>query len=137
MTVLDLPVARAREQLKSVLDAADAGVPTTIVRAGRRVAVVDAALLRALLSHSVPADVQLVHESGEWAAFVPGMPLSGTGPSSSAAIDDLIAALREYADDWTDHLRQAPNHRDAWGLVQLIELSTDDELRSWITGAGA
>lgn len=135
MTMLDLPVARAREQLKSVLDAADAGVPTTIVRAGRRAAVVDAALLRILLSHSVPADVQLVHEAGEWAAFIPGTPLSGTGPSSRAAVDDLVVALREYADDWTDHLRHASNHHDAWGLVQLVGLSTDDELRDWLTGA--
>ncbi|NHT16750.1 prevent-host-death protein [Cellulomonas sp. IC4_254] len=135
MSVVDLPVARAREQLKSVLDAADAGVPTTIVRAGRRVALVDAVLLRATLAHTLRPDVQLAHEAGEWAAFMPGTSLSGTGRTTDEAVDDLIAALQEYAEDWTDHLRHAPNHRDSWALVQLVELSTDDELRDWLTGA--
>lgn len=135
MTVVDLPVARAREQLKSVLDAADAGVPTTIVRAGRRVALVDAALLRATLAHTIRPDVQLAHEAGEWAAFLPGTPLAGTGRTTDEAVDDLVAALQEYAEDWSDHLRHAPNHRDAWALVQLVELSTGDELRDWLTSA--
>lgn len=137
MTVLDLPVSRAREHFKSVLDAADAGVPTTIVRANRRIAVVDAARLRSALAQGSSADVQLVHEEGEWAAFIPGTPISGMGRSTREAVDDLVDALREYAEDWTDHLRNAPNHANAWGLVQLVELSTDDELRDWLTGSDA
>ena len=41
----------------------------------------------------------------------------------------------KYAEDWTDHLRTAANHSDNWGLVQLIELSSDDELRRSAVGA--
>jgi hypothetical protein len=28
----------------------------------------------------------------------------------------------------------APNHRDNWGLVQLIGLSDDEQLREWLAG---
>jgi hypothetical protein len=28
------------------------------------------------------------------------------------------------------------NHRDNWGLVQLIALSDDDQLRDWLVGSG-
>ena len=51
-----------------------------------------------------------------------------------AAINEMIDALREYAEDWQDHLLDAPNHRDNWGLVQMICLSTDDQLREWLVG---
>jgi hypothetical protein len=46
----------------------------------------------------------------------------------------MIDALREYADDWQDHLYNVPNHADNWGLVHLIALSSDDQLREWLTG---
>ena len=47
----------------------------------------------------------------------------------------MIDALREYAEDWQERLLDAPNHRNNWGLVQLICLSTDDQLREWLVGA--
>jgi hypothetical protein len=46
----------------------------------------------------------------------------------------MVEALREYAQDWQDRLLNAPNHRENWGLVQLVELSTDEELRTWLNG---
>jgi hypothetical protein len=46
----------------------------------------------------------------------------------------MVDALREYAEDWQDHLLDAPNHRENWGLVQLISLSDDDQLREWLVG---
>ena len=51
------------------------------------------------------------------------------------AIDDLVQAAREYAEDWNDHLLLAPNHRGNWGLVQLVELSTVEQLRNWVLGS--
>jgi hypothetical protein len=42
--------------------------------------------------------------------------------------------LRTYAVAWHDVLGRALNHRDNWGMVQLIDLSTDDQLRAWLTG---
>jgi hypothetical protein len=49
---------------------------------------------------------------------------------------EIIEALREYAEDWHERLLNAPNHRDNWGLVQLISLSSDDQLRDWLVGSG-
>lgn len=44
----------------------------------------------------------------------------------------MVGALREYAEDWQDHLLDAPNHRENSGLVRLISLSDDDRLREWL-----
>ncbi|MEV8611840.1 hypothetical protein AB0383_28575 [Amycolatopsis sp. NPDC051373] len=51
------------------------------------------------------------------------------------AVADMVGALREYADDWQDHLRDAPTHRDNWSLVQLIELSSDADLQAWLVNS--
>ncbi|WP_218189266.1 hypothetical protein [Tersicoccus phoenicis] len=45
----------------------------------------------------------------------------------------MVLALRDYAEAWIDRLRTAPNHEQNWGLVQLITLSSDDQLASWLT----
>ena len=42
----------------------------------------------------------------------------------------------EYAEDWQDRLLDAPNHVGNWGLVQLISLSDDNQLREWLVGSG-
>lgn len=44
----------------------------------------------------------------------------------------MVSALREYAEDWQDHLLDTPNHRKNRGLVRLIGLSDDDQLRAWL-----
>ena len=49
----------------------------------------------------------------------------------------MVDALREYSNDWQDHLLDAPNHRENWGLVQLIALSDDDQLRAWLVPTAA
>jgi hypothetical protein len=49
----------------------------------------------------------------------------------------MVDALREYAEDWQDHLLNAPNHRDNWALVQLVSLSENDQLKKWLVGASA
>jgi hypothetical protein len=63
------------------------------------------------------------------------MPIAADGSTVDDAVEEFIDALRDYADDWADHLRTAPNHEANWGLVQLVELSDDDQLRAWVTGA--
>ena len=50
------------------------------------------------------------------------------------AIAEMVDALREYAADWQERLRETPDHRRQWGLVQLINLSDDDQLHDWLTG---
>lgn len=100
-------------------------------RESERIALVDAARLRDALAALTPSDSRVVFEEGEWAAFLPGLPVHAVGTSVDEVVSELVDALREYAEDWHHHLRTAPNH-DHWGLVQMTELSTDQQLRDWI-----
>lgn len=126
-------VSEARTDLKKVLDAASAGTPVTVRRDTDRFAVVDADRLRHFLASMAPR-AEIVNEGGGWVLLFPGLPLAAEGKTLPALYEDTIGVLREYAADWVDHLRQAPNHRDNWGLVQLVALSTDEQLLEWVTG---
>ncbi|WP_182885576.1 prevent-host-death protein [Microbispora sp. H10885] len=124
----------ARAKLKELLDAAERGRSATVRRDDRTAAVVDGERLRYFLARICPSNVQVVAEDGGWSAFIPGLPVAADGSTFDEAIDEMIDALREYAEDWQDHLLDAPNHRDNWGLVQMICLSSDEQLREWLIG---
>jgi predicted RNase H-like HicB family nuclease len=126
--------SEARAKLKDLLDAAERGRAATIRRDDVTAAVVDGERLRYFLFRGCPSRAQVVAEDGGWSVFIPGSPISADGDTFNAAIEEMIDALRDYAEDWQDHLLDTPNHRDNWGLVQLIELSTDDQLRDWLVG---
>ena len=133
MTVRHFPsYSEARANLRGVLDAANTGVVTTLERDHTRFAVVDGELLRSQLSALRPAGAVVTAEGGGWSAFLPGLPVSGEGEDLDAAIDDLIDALRDYATDWNDRLHVAANHEANWAVAALVELSTDEQLRSWL-----
>jgi len=122
----------ARRQLRLVLDSAHSGRVTTVHRDTQRFAVVDAAQLAARFMRLRPSGAVVVAVGGGWAALLPGLPVAGDGATFDQAIDDLIDTLREYAQDWNDRLLDAPNHRDNWDVVEIVELASDDELRAWI-----
>ena len=124
----------ARTHLKELLDAAEQGRPATVRRDDSTAMVVDANRLRRLLSDIYPSKAQVVAEAGGWSVFIPGLPVAADGASFDEAVTEMIDALREYADDWQDHLYNVPNHSDNWGLVHLIALSSDDQLREWLIG---
>lgn len=124
----------ARNNLKNLLDAAEGGQVATIRREASTSAVLDAARLRHFLAAVVPWRAQAVPEAGGWSVFIPGLPIAADGATFEEAITEMIGALRDYAEDW-QHLLTAENHRGNWGLVQLVSLSSDDELRAWLTGA--
>jgi ribosomal protein S12 methylthiotransferase accessory factor YcaO len=124
----------ARDHLKDVLDRAENGQVVTVRRDSATAAVLDADRLRHYLASVVSPCVKVVAEAEGWSAFVPGLPVAGAGASLDAAVADVADALREYAEDWP-RLQHAPNHRDHWGLVQLVTLSDDDQLSDWITGS--
>lgn len=124
----------ARNNLKNLLDAAESGGVATVRRESATTAVLDAARLRHFLASAVPSRAQVVPEAGGWSAFIPGLPVAADGATFDEAITEMIDALREYARDWQHHLLNAPNHRENWGLVQLISLSDDEQLREWLTG---
>lgn len=124
----------ARKEFRAVLDAAGAGKVATVARGKENFLVAPADRLRSQIAQLLPANASLVAEGGGWAALLPGVPIAGDGEGVNEAVDDLIDALREYAQDWDDHLRLAPNHARFSLLVTLVELSTDEQLRHWVEG---
>jgi predicted RNase H-like HicB family nuclease len=123
----------ARTHFKELLDAAERGQPATVRRESSTAMVVDARRLLRLLLDIYPSRAQVV-EGGGWSVFIPGLPVAADGATFDEAILEMIDALREYADDWQDHLYNVPNHAGNWGLVNLIALSSDEQLREWLAG---
>lgn len=123
----------ARKNFKDLLDAADRGRPATVRRDHHTAAVVDAERLRYFLARMEP-QASVTHDAGSWWIYFSGLPISADGATLDEAVDDAVTALREYAEDWQDRLSSAPNHEGSWGLVQLVSLSDDDQLRDWLRG---
>jgi predicted RNase H-like HicB family nuclease len=126
----------ARAHLKDLLDAADRGRVATVRRDTRTTAFVDQERLRDFLAGVTPSRAQVVAENGGWSVFLPGLPIAADGATFEEALDGTIDALREYAEDWQDRLLDAPNHAGHWGLVQLVSISDDRQLREWLVGVG-
>lgn len=82
-----------------------------------------------------PARAVAVAEAGGWSIFIPSVPVSADAATFPAAVDEMVDALREYAEDWVVRLRLAANHSENWSLVQLVMLSTNEQLRDWLVGA--
>jgi predicted RNase H-like HicB family nuclease len=125
----------ARTHLKDLLDAAESGRTATVRRESATSAVVDVERLRHFLASIVPSRAQVIPEAEGWSIFIPGLPIAADGESFDEAITEMVDALREYAEDWQERLLNTPNHRDNWGLVQLVSFSNDDQLRHWLVGA--
>ncbi len=135
VTTAHFPTLRSgRDHLKDVLDAAVEGRPASVTRERTRVAAVDADRLVHLLTQVRPASAELVAENDGWSIFLHGLPIAADGATLDEALDEAVLALRDYAEAWTERLRLAPNHQDNWALVQIIEFSSDDQLRAWLRG---
>lgn len=128
---------QARAHLKDLLDAAASGRVATVRRDTSWAAVVNAERLRHYLALAGPARAETVAEAGGWSVFIPGVPVAADGSTFDEAVTEMIDALREYAADWQDRLADVPNHEGNWGLVQLVSLSDDDQLRDWLVGSPA
>ena len=124
----------ARTHLKELLDAAEEGRPAAVVRQDRSTVLVDRQRFVRYLMALNAGRVELVPDGDSWLAVVADSPIAAEGDDAADAIDELIEALREYAEDWSARLRLASNHEQNWGLVQLVDHSSDDELRAWIIG---
>ena len=79
---------------------------------------------------------EAVAEAGAWSVFLPGTPIAADGTDLDEAAEEFVAALREYAEDWIERLRFAPNHAQHWPLVHLVPLSSDAEMIGWIRADG-
>ncbi len=71
---------------------------------------------------------------GAVSMWLDGLPVSGQGESFDAAGQDLIDSLRDYAKTWIEELRDYPNHKNRWDVVNLVLLSNDDEMRVFLFG---
>ncbi|RLP76460.1 type II toxin-antitoxin system prevent-host-death family antitoxin [Mycetocola tolaasinivorans] len=129
-------VSQARAHLKDVLDSVENGHTVTVSRDGFISAVLPAERLREYLFRMVQPRVLVTSEDGVVLALMEGRPFVSDGASVDEALKDLILSLREYAEDWEDHLQGAPNHAQSWDLVQLTKLSTDEQLRDWFAHGG-
>lgn len=123
-----------RDHLKDVIDAAVEGRPASVTRERTKVAAVDADRLAYFLSRFRPANATVVSENEGWSIFLPGLPIAADGDTLDEALDEAVLALRDYAEAWTARLRLAQNHADNWGLVQIIEFSSDERLKAWLRG---
>lgn len=124
----------ARQNLRAVLDAAAAGYVTTVTRDNERYLVTPAGQQREELAKLRPSNAEVLAEGGGWAVILPGLPVHGEGETFDSALDDALSALREYAEDWNERLRLAPNHAQHRAVVELVELSSDEQLRDWLLG---
>lgn len=135
--VVDYPsYSRARDHLKEVLDATASGRTVTVARDGEVSAVVPAERLRDFFFHTVRPSVRILSEDGRVIALMENRPFVSEGADVEGALADLALSLREYAEDWDSRVKDAPNHATAWALVQLVKLSTDEQLLEWFESGG-
>ena len=127
--------SQARVKIKDILDASQSGRAISVGRGDSRIsAVVDGERLRKHFASTVSAKPEAVKDDGAWVLTIPGLPIAVEATIYEEAITELVYALQEYAEDWHGRLGQAPNHAGNWGLVQLVELSSDEQLKRWVTG---
>lgn len=75
---------------------------------------------------------EAVAEGDRWTVFLPGTPIAADGADLDEAAEEFATALREYADDWIERLKFAPNHAQHWPLVHFVSLSSDADLTGWV-----
>lgn len=122
----------ARANLKKVFDATDEGKSVTLARGGEIVVALPAERVRKYFAETIAMNLQVELSGGSTFLYSETLPFHSEGDSIESAKKDMVDLLREYAEDWEDHLYLAPNHADFWGLVQLVKLSTDAELLDWM-----
>lgn len=137
MTTAFASSSDARARFSEVLDGAANGMPVTVQRGKERFAVNNADRLRRYFASCIAPELRIGKEGRVWVASMDHRPFVAEGFTPDGAIDALVEELREYAEEWEEHYEGAPNHQSAWGLVQLISLSTDDELAQWLRSEAA
>jgi hypothetical protein len=126
----------ARPDLVGLLDAASSGRPARIRREDGALAVVDAERLRLVLAAQLDGRATVVAEAGGWSLFIPGTPVGVACATYEEAQREMVQALRDYSAHWQERLLAAPDRRDDWSLVQLVSLSSDEQLARWLGGDG-
>jgi predicted RNase H-like HicB family nuclease len=127
-------VAEGRKHFSDALRAAGEGQPVTVLRSGGAIVLLDGTALLGFIAKATPSNAVIAQDEHGYSVYLPDKPIAADGATIDEALDQMVEALRTYGAAWHEVLRQAPNHADNWGLIQLIELSDDDQLRNWLTG---
>jgi hypothetical protein len=91
--------------------------------------------LKRALRALCPLETQVRFSEDEHVSmWIEGLPVSGEGSTFESAGADLVHSLREYSRTWVEDLRDYPNHKQNWGVVNLVLLSDDDELQVHMFG---
>ncbi len=122
------PMTEARAQLPTLLEKARAGKWQFIGRRGRpEVVVAEVGEMEALLAPAFRFRPEVDIDDGDVGIYLFELDVHGVGGTLDEALEDLAEAMLEYADDWVDQLRHAPNHRHRAGYVRRIELAGDTQ----------
>lgn len=125
----------ARDHLSELMDRAENG-GVAVLRRNSPMVIVEREVLDKALAAQCPFDVKASVTGGQTALWMDGFPVHGVGDSYDAAEDDFLDALVEYAEEWMQELRFAPNHRGNGPLVDrvLMYAGDPDELRRVVFG---
>lgn len=129
-------ITDARASMREIYDSAERHMAAVVRRENDPpVAVIRSDDLKRALRALCPIDPQVrVAPGGQVSMWIEGMPIAGEGADFEAAGNDLIDSLRAYSVTWVDDLHQFSNHQQRWGLVNLVLLSDDEELRVHLFG---
>lgn len=85
-----------------------------------------------------PLHLQIAFDTdGAVVASVEELPdIVAVGSSVGEARRELVGVLRDYANDWIDHLHAAPNHAPYRGVVRAIREADDGQLLRYLDNSG-
>jgi prevent-host-death family protein len=120
------PMTEARAQLPTLLEKVRGGHWQIIGRRGRpEVVVAEAGEMEALLAPVFRFRPEVDIDDGEVGIYLYELDVHGVGDTLDEALNDLAEVMLEYAEDWVDQLRHAPNHAHRAGYVRRIEIAGD------------
>jgi prevent-host-death family protein len=118
------PMTEARAQLPTLLEKVRSGHWQLIGRRGRpEVVVAEAGEMEALLAPVFRFRPEADIDEGDVGVYLFELDVHGVGATLDEALVDLAEVMLEYAEDWVDHLRHAPNHAPRAGYVRRIEIA--------------
>ncbi len=135
--LLEYPkITDARAAISEIYSTAERHLVVRINREGDApVAVIRNDNLKEALQALCPLDPQVrFSKNGTVSMWIDGLPVSSQGSSLPEAENELIGALRDYAQTWVEELKNYPNHKDRWGIANLVMLSSDSELSEFLFG---
>lgn len=93
-------VTEARAGFKAMFEAAQNGGAGLVHRDGHRFALVDADRIADALHAALPITPEVYFEEDVVGLALPGAPFAAEGNDLEEAAEEMIEALREYAQDW-------------------------------------